>query len=49
MIHPEWTSEVKGEGFENPNIWFYREIDADRIIEEFYRTTISYVAQLPGY
>lgn len=49
MIHPEWTTEVKGAGFENPNIWLYKEIKAELIIQEFFETTLDYVAELPGY
>lgn len=49
MIHPQWTSEIKGEGFENPNIWLYRDIDATRVIEEFFQRTLDCVGQLPGY
>lgn len=49
MIHPKWASEVKGEGFENPNIWLYEKIDAKSIINEFYTTTLNHVKTLEGY
>lgn len=49
MIYPEWATEVKGSGFENPNIWLFKEINAGAIIQEFFETTLAYVKELPGY
>jgi inosine-uridine nucleoside N-ribohydrolase len=47
MIHPEWAQEFKTGTFENPNIWVYKDIDAESIIEEFYTTTVDYLKDLP--
>lgn len=35
MIHPDKAKEVKVSGFENPNIWMYRDIDAGFIWQDF--------------
>lgn len=49
MLHPEWCHEIKGEGFDNPNVWMYKELDGDAIRDEFFRMTLEYVEKLPGY
>jgi inosine-uridine nucleoside N-ribohydrolase len=46
MIHPEWATEIKAEGFENPNIWLYRDLDAPSIRDEFFNSTLKYLDQL---
>jgi len=46
MIHPEWAEEIKVNSFENPNIWIFKTIDANAIIEEFYSTTTEFVKKL---
>ncbi len=34
IIHPEKVTEVKVSGFENPNVWMYKEIDAGFIWDD---------------
>jgi inosine-uridine nucleoside N-ribohydrolase len=35
IIHPEKVTEEKVSGFENPNVWMYKEIDAGFIWNDF--------------
>lgn len=46
MIHPEWAEEIRVSSFENPNIWIYKNVDADAIIKDFYFTTLDYLRKL---
>jgi len=41
LIHPHLAEEVKVSGFENRNVWMYREIDAGAMTEDFFRTTLE--------
>jgi inosine-uridine nucleoside N-ribohydrolase len=49
VIHPEYAEQVKittRKGKGNREVWFYRDIDAERMREEFYNTTLDYVNEL---
>lgn len=49
VIHPEYAEQVKvttRKGKGNREVWFYRDIDAERMREEFYNTTLDYVKEL---
>ena len=46
MIHPEWAEEIRVSSFENPNIWIYKNVDADAIINDFYSTILDYLRKL---
>ncbi|MFW6289537.1 MAG: nucleoside hydrolase [Mariniphaga sp.] len=37
MIYPDKAPQVKVTGFENPNVWMYRDVDADFIWSDFTR------------
>lgn len=46
MIHPEWADEVKittSKDNGNKELWYYKNIDADRFREEFFTTTLRYL------
>ncbi len=46
MIHPQWAEEVKVETFENPNVWLFKDIDAEAITGEFYRSVRDYLSDI---
>ena len=49
VIHPEYAEQVKvttRKGKGNREVWFYRDIDPERMREEFYNTTLDYVKEL---
>lgn len=49
VIHPEYAEQVKvttRKGKGNREVWFYRDIDAERMREEFYNTTLEHVKEL---
>jgi inosine-uridine nucleoside N-ribohydrolase len=49
VIHPEYAEQVKvttRKGKGNREVWFYRDIDAERMREEFYNTTLDHVKEL---
>ncbi len=49
VIHPEYAKQIKvttrkGEG--HREVWFYRDIDAERMRKDFYNTTLEHVKEL---
>ena len=48
IIHPEWAEEVKIKtSKENGNreIWYYKDIEEDKMSADFFRTTLSYLQE----
>jgi inosine-uridine nucleoside N-ribohydrolase len=49
VIYPEYAEQVKiqtPKAKGNREVWYYKDIDADRMREEFYNTTLEYVNEL---
>lgn len=46
MLHPEWATEVKVDVFENPNVFLYKDIDGDQILEDSFDAIIGHLQDL---
>ncbi|MGB5357643.1 MAG: nucleoside hydrolase [Eudoraea sp.] len=46
MLHPEWVTEVKVDNFKNKNVFYYKDINKEKFLEDCFKEIIEKLKEL---